>query len=102
VWTAAWAVCLGAALLAGSALAAPTTRPARGKPTTRPARKRRPSRKYAPLVKIGQEAPEVEILKLRLEKNDKGVIVGKISGDKVKFSAFEGKQIVCIFSSSYT
>ena len=94
-WVPAWAALLVVALLAGAALAADP--PARKAPTRRP-----PGDRGGATVKVGQDAPDFEIAKLTLEKNDKGVIVGKISKEKVKLSSHEGKQIVCIFSSSYT
>ncbi len=93
-WLPAFAAILIVGLLVGSALAAP---PAKKGPT----RKSRSSR-WATMLKVGQDAPDFEIATLTLEKNDEGVIVGKISKDKVKLSSHEGKKIVCIFSSSYT
>jgi len=53
-------------------------------------------------LKIGQPAPEFELPPLVFEKNEKGEKVGKIGTERVQLSAFRGKKIVCIFSSSYT
>ncbi len=89
------AAMLVVALLAGWALAADAPR------KKAPTRKSRSSR-WASMLKVGQDAPDFEIATLTLEKNDEGVIVGKISKEKVKLSSHEGKKIVCIFSSSYT
>jgi len=55
-----------------------------------------------PEVKVGAEAPDFELPWLKLEKDAKGQIAGKISKEKVKLSSFRGKKVVCIFSSSYT
>jgi len=53
-------------------------------------------------LKVGQDAPDFELLSLEFEKDEKGEMVGTIGSKKVKLSAFKGKTPVCLFSSSYT
>jgi hypothetical protein len=79
----------GVALIAAPVLAQPRSRPAR------------PSRGRVQL-KVGRQAPDVELHPLTFEKNDKGELVGKIGAEWVKLSDFKGKAPICIFSSSYT
>jgi len=65
---------------------------------------RRPSsrRPRGPQLKVGQVAPEIELLPLVFKKNEKGESVGVIGTKKIKLSTFRGAAPVVIFSSSYT
>lgn len=67
--------------------------------------RRRPTRRTRrPRIelKVGQDAPNFELLPLVFKTNEKGVEVGVIGVKKINLSDFKGKTPVCIFSSSYT
>lgn len=89
-----WPAVAGIVVMAALVLAATAAEPRKKSPPRR--------NRWAPMLKIGQDAPDFEIHKLTLEKNAQGVIEGKISKDTVKLSSYEGEEIVCLFSSSYT
>ncbi len=83
----------GLLLLGATIFIAATQADAQRRPTRRP---------RGPQLKVGQAAPDIELSPLTFKKNDKGEMVGMISTEKVKLSAFKGKAPVVIFSSSYT
>ncbi len=66
------------------------------KPTSR--RRRQPRVE----LKVGQDAPNFELVPLVFKTNDRGVKVGVIGTKKIKLSDYKGKAPVCVFSSSYT
>jgi len=82
-----------ALLLGATILIAATQADAQRRPTRRPS---------GPQLKVGQDAPEIELSPLTFAKNDKGEMVGTIGTEKVKLSTYKGKAPVVVFSSSYT
>ena len=83
-----------------------TTKPAVKQPRPAPDRgprdRPRQSRWRTGLLKKGQDAPDFE-LPLLVEETDKaGNKANRITDKKVKLSSFRGKQLVCVFFSSYT
>jgi len=64
---------------------------------------RRPGgRTRAPVLTVGQKAPDVELPRLALEKTKDGGVLGRVSSEKVKLSSVWAKKPVCLFMSSYT
>jgi hypothetical protein len=84
-------VCLAAGLVLLQVAAAPRER------TRRPG-----GRKMAPMLTIGQKAPDVELPRLALTKTKDGGVLGKVSSETVKLSSVWPKRPVCVFLSSYT
>ncbi|HUU93058.1 MAG TPA: hypothetical protein VM238_17840 [Phycisphaerae bacterium] len=68
-----------------------------GDPSRRPG-----GRTWAPVLTVGQKAPDVELPRLALEKTEDGGVLGRVSSEKVKLSAVWAKKPVCLFMSSYT
>ena len=84
-------VCLAAAFVLAQVAAAP-----------RAPRQRPGGRRWAPVLTVGQKAPDVELLRLAREKTKDGGVVGRVSSEKVKLSSVWARKPVCLFMSSYT
>jgi len=65
--------------------------------------RRRPGgRTWAPVLTVGQKAPDVELLRLAITRTEDGGVLGRVSSEKVKLSSVWAKKPVCLFMSSYT